>query len=64
MLKNVTDVFDKTIVLLNTSNIIDMKWVDEYNIDSVLYIWQGRSGRAEKPLPTYSAVISAQRQTD
>ena len=41
MLKNVTDVFDKTVVLLNTSNIIDMKWVDEYNIDSVLYIWQG-----------------------
>ena len=41
MLKNVTDVFDKTVVLLNTSNIIDMKWVDEYDIDSVLYIWQG-----------------------
>lgn len=31
----------RQLILLNTSNIIDMKWVDEYDIDSVLYIWQG-----------------------
>ena len=41
MLKNVTDAFDKTIVLLNVGNIIDMKWVKQYNPSAVLYIWQG-----------------------
>lgn len=41
MLENVRREFKKVIVLLNTSNIIDMSWVDKYNIDAVLYIWQG-----------------------
>lgn len=41
MLKHVSEAFAHTIVLINTSNIIDMKWADEYNIDSILYIWQG-----------------------
>ena len=33
--------FKKLIVLLNTGNIMDMHFVDEYNPDAVLYIWQG-----------------------
>ena len=41
MLKNVTASFKKTIVLLNVGNIIDMKWVEQYNPTAVLYIWQG-----------------------
>ncbi|MBQ3774270.1 MAG: glycoside hydrolase family 3 C-terminal domain-containing protein, partial [Pseudobutyrivibrio sp.] len=41
MLENVTKAFDKTIVLLNVGNIIDMKWVDKYNPTAVAYIWQG-----------------------
>lgn len=41
MLKNVTAAFDKTVVLLNVGNIIDMKWVKKYNPTAVLYIWQG-----------------------
>lgn len=41
MLENVTKAFDKTIVLLNVGNIIDMKWVDKYNPSAVAYIWQG-----------------------
>ena len=41
MLKNVTEAFEKTIVLLNVGNIIDMKWVNEYNPAAVAYIWQG-----------------------
>lgn len=41
MLKKVCDVFDKTVVLLNVGNIIDMKWVEEYKPTSVLYVWQG-----------------------
>lgn len=33
--------FKKVIVLLNTGNIMDMHFVDEYNPDAVLYVWQG-----------------------
>lgn len=33
--------FKKVIVLLNTGNIMDMHFMDEYNPDAVLYIWQG-----------------------
>lgn len=41
MLKKVSESFDKVCVILNVGNIIDMKWVDEYDIDAVLYVWQG-----------------------
>lgn len=41
MLQLVCRHFEKTIVLLNVGNIIDMKWVAEYNPGAVMYIWQG-----------------------
>ncbi len=41
LIKKVTSVFEKTIVLLNVGAIIDMKWVQKYNVSSVLYLWQG-----------------------
>ncbi|MCR4901411.1 MAG: glycoside hydrolase family 3 C-terminal domain-containing protein [Butyrivibrio sp.] len=41
MLKHVCKAFEKTIVLLNVGNIIDMKWVEEYKPAAVLYVWQG-----------------------
>ena len=41
MLKEVTAAFDRTIVLLNVGNIIDMEFVSKYDIKSVLYVWQG-----------------------
>lgn len=41
LIKKVSSVFEKTIVLLNVGAIIDMKWVEKYNISSVLYLWQG-----------------------
>lgn len=41
MLAAVCKEFDKTVVLLNVGNIIDMSWVEKYNIKSVLYVWQG-----------------------
>ncbi len=41
MLKNVCDVFERTVVLLNVGNIIDMKWVKTYEPAAVLYVWQG-----------------------
>lgn len=41
LLAKVSSVFDKVIVILNVGAIIDMKWVEKYNISSVLYVWQG-----------------------
>ncbi len=41
MLATVRKHFKKVIVVLNTGNIIDMKFVKEYRIDAVLYAWQG-----------------------
>ncbi|MDD6483538.1 MAG: glycoside hydrolase family 3 C-terminal domain-containing protein [Clostridiales bacterium] len=33
--------FDKYAVLLNSGNIIDMKWIEEENVPCVMYIWHG-----------------------
>lgn len=41
MLELVCRHFEKTIVLLNVGNIIDMKWVETYDPSAVLYVWQG-----------------------
>ncbi len=41
MLEVICRYFDKTIVLLNVGNIIDMKWVQKYNPSAVMYVWQG-----------------------
>ena len=41
LIKKVTSVFDKVIVVLNVGAVIDMKWVEQYNVSSVLYVWQG-----------------------
>jgi len=41
MLRKVCGKFDRTIVLLNVGNIIDMKWMDEIQPKAVLYVWQG-----------------------
>lgn len=41
LLEKVSSVFDKIIVILNVGAIIDMKWVEKYNVSSVLYVWQG-----------------------
>lgn len=41
MLEHVCAAFEKTVVLLNVGNIIDMKWVKTYDPSAVMYIWQG-----------------------
>lgn len=41
MLKTVSDTFDKVVVVLNVPAIIDMNWVNDYDVDSVLYTWHG-----------------------
>lgn len=41
MLEIVCRHFDRTIVVLNVGNIIDMSFVDKYSPAAVLYVWQG-----------------------
>jgi len=40
LLSSVTSAFEKTVVLLNVGNIIDMNWVKKYDPASVMYVWQ------------------------
>jgi len=41
MLQLVCSEFERSIVLLNVGNIIDMKWVERYNPTAVMYVWHG-----------------------
>lgn len=41
MLAKVCSAFKRTAVILNTGNIIDMNWVNEFQPEAVLYAWQG-----------------------
>ncbi len=41
VLELVCRTFDRVAVVLNTGNIIDMSWVEEYRPGAVIYVWQG-----------------------
>ena len=41
MLSMVNGKFKKLVVILNVGNIMDMKFINDYDIDAVLYAWQG-----------------------
>lgn len=41
MIQKVCREFERTVVLLNVGNIIDMNWVEEYDPAAVVYVWQG-----------------------
>ena len=41
MLRKVCSSFSRIAVLLNVGNIVDMRWVQEYDPSAVLYVWQG-----------------------
>ncbi|MBQ7680425.1 MAG: glycoside hydrolase family 3 protein [Butyrivibrio sp.] len=41
MLQQVCNAFPRSIVLLNTGNIMDMRWVAEVHPSAVAYVWQG-----------------------
>ncbi len=47
LLKKVSSHFKDVCVLLNVGNIIDMKWVNQFDISAVMYIWQGGQDGAE-----------------
>lgn len=41
LIKTVCSAFKRTAVVLNVGNIIDMKWVDRYQPQAVLYVYDG-----------------------
>ena len=41
MIQRVCQVSERTVVVLNVGNIIDMSWVEKYHPQAVLYAWQG-----------------------
>ena len=58
MIRAVTSAFKRTIVLLNVGNIIDMKWVQEYNPSAVMYVWQGGQEGGNGVLKVLSGDVS------
>ncbi len=58
ILKNVSESFDKTVVVLNTGNIIDLSFLDKYNISAVFYCWQGGQEGANALVDVLSGRIS------
>lgn len=48
LLERVTAAFEHTIAVVDTGNVIDLAWTQEYDLDAVLLAWQGgmESGRA------------------
>jgi beta-glucosidase len=41
LIGQVSNHFPRCAVVLNVGNIIDMKWVEKYQVPSVMYVWQG-----------------------
>ncbi len=41
MIEKVCRHFKRTAVVLNVGNVVDMKWVEQYKPQAVLYVWQG-----------------------
>jgi len=41
LIRKVTEAFEKTVVVINSGNIIDMSFVSLYHPQAVLYAWQG-----------------------
>lgn len=41
LIRKVCAAFSRAVVLLNVGSIIDMSWVEEVGVPSVMYVWQG-----------------------
>ena len=41
MIEKVTGTFKETVIILNVGNLIDLSFMDKYNISALLYVWQG-----------------------
>ncbi|MDO8149645.1 MULTISPECIES: glycoside hydrolase family 3 protein [unclassified Isoptericola] len=48
LLSHASAAFERTVVVVDTGNVVDLAWTQEYDLDAVLLAWQGgmESGRA------------------
>lgn len=58
IIKNVTSAFEKTVIVLNVGNLIDLSFMDENPISALLYIWQGGEEGANALADILSGKIS------
>lgn len=58
LIGNVAKYFENFAVILNTGNIIDMRWVDEFRVPAVMYIWQGGEEGARACADVLSGIVN------
>lgn len=58
MINKVTKSFNETVVVLNVGNLIDLSFMDEYNVSALLYVWQGGQEGASALADILSGKIS------
>ena len=58
MLGRVCAAFERTVVILNVGNIIDMQWVERFQPAAVLYVWQGGQEGGKGILDLLTAAVS------
>ncbi|MBR4123148.1 MAG: glycoside hydrolase family 3 protein [Clostridia bacterium] len=58
MIEKVTANFRETVVVLNVGNIIDLSFMDKFNISALLYVWQGGQEGANALADMLSGKIS------
>ena len=58
MIEKVTAEFKETVVILNVGNLIDLSFMDEYDVSALLYVWQGGQEGANALADMLSGKIS------
>lgn len=58
LLRKVTKVFDKVVVLLNTGNVMDMSFLDRYPVQGVLYVWHGGQEGGRAAVDVLTGIVS------
>ena len=58
MIEMVTAEFKETVVILNVGNLIDLSFMDEYDVSALLYVWQGGQEGANALADMLSGKIS------
>ena len=58
IIKNVTHAFEKTVIVLNVGNLIDLSFMDENPVSALLYVWQGGEEGANALADILSGKIS------
>ena len=58
LLSKVCSAFRKTVVVLDCGSIMDMAWVNEFDVSAVLYVWQGGMESGNSVADVLSGAVS------